>query len=347
MKKIFYVFLGLVIVAGIGFGAYFMNKNKATPPKEEVFNPDSLGPWHWGALVKPFGMGAPNGKYEKSKLITQLDLLKELGATDSRANVEFIPEIDDDFVSLSLERRLRPTLIIEPTLEDFWLQASYPIALEVGKGIASRYKGRVPYYQLANEASGVAIKKGLSGQSKTDYDEKKYAIFKEWLRGLSDGVAQGDPKAKRIISANWLGTGVIERLIEDNVNFEIIGWNWYSDMGEDLVVKQNGVDFNIPQYLSRYNKEFWVVELNRREGALDGNTAAQASYIQTVGTNLKAQTKVTGLFIFTLVDLCDSLDKDYGRMGLVALKQNADKTCSIEGKRPSFEVFAKLIAGKS
>ncbi|QQG49780.1 MAG: hypothetical protein HZB70_03220 [Candidatus Berkelbacteria bacterium] len=345
MKKIFYVFIALVIIALIGAGAYLVSRNKQGV-EEKPFDPNSLGPWHWGALVKPFGIGAPNAPYDKSTLVYQLDLLKELGATDSRANVEFVPEVDDDFVNLSLERHLRPTLIIEPTLEDFWGQATYAIAVEVGKGVAGRYKGRVPYYQLANEASGVAIKKGLSGQAKTDYDEKKYGIFKEWLRGLSDGVAQGDPAAKRIISANWLGTGVIDRLIEDKVNFEIIGWNWYSDMGEDLVVKQGGTTFNIPEYLSRYNKEFWVVELNRREGALDGNTAAQASYIQAVGTNLKAQPKVSGLFIFTLVDQCDSLDKDYGRMGLVSLKRNPDKTCTVDAKRPSFDVFAKLIANK-
>ncbi len=343
------VLIAFIVILALGSGAFFyfnyFRHKTSTPattgnPTIELTN---NGITHFGALVRAFGIDKPGAVYSRGHLISQLDLLKTLGATDSRANIEVDPQINDDFVNLSVARKLEPTLVVEPLrfFEDQTESSVYKIA----KDLATRYKGKVHYYQLANEASGVAIKQGFPGNKATDYDETKYAHLLGLLKGLSTGIHDGDPSAKRIISANWLGTGVIDRLIQDGVNFEIVGWDWYSGMGNDMVKKMDdGTSLDIPDHVRTINKkELWVVETNRDAGTLDDNTADQANFLKTFIPNIQAHKTVSGMFVFTLTDQCDSLTTGTGRMGLVSLTKAIDATCTIDKNKPAFATVQQLF----
>lgn len=295
---------------------------------------------HWGAVVRAFALDKPGTPYSKQHLVQQFDYLKELGVTDVRANAEVNETINDDYVSLANERGLTATLILETPR--FFEEETHDSMFAYGKKIAERYKGKVAFYQLGNEASGVAVKSGFSGSKTTDYDETKYKRFKELVRGLSEGIKSSDPNAKRIISAHWLGVGVIDRLVADKVEFEVIGWDWYSDMGNDMIKIQDGQTINIPQYLSKYNKEFWIAELNHREGSKNG-AAVQADFLQTFVLNAMNHPEIKAIFVFPLTDQCGDLDKDYGKMGLVELTKNVDGTCTITGKKKAFDTYKNLI----
>lgn len=297
---------------------------------------------HTGAVVRAFGLDKPYSPYNQQNLIKQLDYLKELGASDSRANAEIDMTVNDDFVRLSLERSLTPTLILEPP--ELIVDGTYNSMYSYAQNIATRFKGKVPYYQLANEASGVTIKQGFPGNKISDYDETKYTHFKNIVKGLSDGVRAGDSDAQRIISSNWLGVGVMDKLIADKVDFEIIGWNWYSLMGDDLTkTLDDGSILDIPAYLAHYNKRFWVVEINRDGGSFDGNMVAQATYLDTFAKNIAKRKNITGFFVFTLTDQCDILDQPVGRLGLISLSANADKSCTITTKKPAFDAVKVIF----
>lgn len=301
-------------------------------------------PKHYGVNIRMYGMNKPYSPYNRANLIAQLDYAKELGAVDVRSNAEESPTETDDFVNLAIERGLNPMLIIEPELPDFFNQATYTQGYNYANTIAKRYQGKVRFYQLGNEASGVAIKPTFPGNKKTDYDDAKYAVLMQWLRGLSEGVRQADPIAYRMISANWLGVGIIDRLVEDNIQFDLIGWNWYSDMGEDLIKEVDGTEFSIPEYLKKYPKEFWVVELNRQGGTLDGNEQAQADYLKTFIENAVSHNNLGGVFVFPLTDLCPDVGKSIGHMGLIRLQRHADLSCTENGKKPAFDVIKNLFA---
>lgn len=309
--------------------------SSATPPATTSKNVIA----HWGAMIRPYGLKIGPVPYSKTSVQSQIDLLKELGATDARANVENEQTTNDEVVNYSQSNHLLLTLILEPTAQI----SAYADYYAYAKNIASRYKGKVAYYQLGNEASGVAIKQGFPGSKTTDYDDQKYAGLKVMLKGLYDGVHDADPSAKTIVSANWLGTGIYDRLAADKINYDIIGWDWYSDMGTDLIVSQNGTTINIPEYLKKYNKPFWVVELNRRQGTIDNNFNAQSDFIKTFVNNVASHGNVQGVFIYPLTDQCGKDKEEFGRMGLVTISQNGDQTCSIKDKKPSFKVFQDLI----
>lgn len=299
---------------------------------------------HWGVVVRPYALKGGGVNYNSDMLSSELARAKELGITDVRANVENETATNDDFVNLSIENHLTPTLILETINPTYLDTDTYQRAYDYAFAIASRYKGKVPYYQMVNEVSGAAIKSGAAGNKTTDYDDAKYAKLTLILRGMGDAIKKADPAAQRIVTANWLGTGIIDRLVKDNIGFEVIGWNWYSDMGVDLTKKVNGTTLNIPTYLSKYNKKFWVVEVNRREGTFDGKMQDQADYLNTFVNNLISHPETDGLFVFTLTDECGALDKQVGHMGLVSIDKKADNTCPLGSNKPAFTTFKDLIA---
>ncbi len=347
------IIISLIILVAIGAGLFWYINYKGTGSPTinnaivdvTVENSNNIsrisGPdFHRGVLIRPYALG----EYSKADLTSQILLAKELGASDVRANIEASAAINDDFVSIAIENGLNPILIIEPSLPDFFNNASYDKAYSLASEYAIRYKNKVKYYQLANEASGVNIKPSYPGDKKTDYDDQKYAVFLSWIKGLSNGVFDNDPSAKRIITANWLGVGIIDRLVSDGVHFEIVGWNWYDDMGNTLVKKDSDQKtLNIPQYLSKYNKEFWVIELNRHKGTLDNDFSAQSTYLGNFINYAAEEKLISGIFIFPLTDMCSLLDKSEGRMGLVSINKKSASVCTLGDKKLAFTTVQKYF----
>ncbi len=347
------IIISLIVLVIIGAGAFwYINNTRSAGTINNTADEDvaienstnikriSGSDFHRGVLVRPYALG----EYSKADLTSQIMLAKELGASDVRANIESSAAINDDFVSIAIENGLNPVLIIEPSLPDFFNTASYDLAYSLASDYAIRYKNKVKYYQLANEASGVNIKPSYPGDKKTDYDDQKYAVFLNWIKGLSNGIFDNDPSAKRIITANWLGVGIIDRLVDDGVHFEIVGWNWYDDMGSSLVKKDSdGKTLNIPQYLSKYNKEFWVIEINRHKGTLDNDFNAQSTYLANFINYAADEKLISGIFIFPLTDMCNLLDKSEGRMGLVSVNKKTVSVCTIGDKKPAFTTVQKYF----
>ena len=183
------------------------------------------------------------------------------------------------------------------------------LAFEYGKAVAARYKGRITHYELSNELDSGAMTKwpnggDRDGAARSDYDFHKYAEACELLRGLSEGVHEGDPAAKRIIGGSgWLHFGFVDRLLDDAVPCEIIAWHWYSDMGDITEVKQSySGKWDVIQKLKSWGKEVWITECDRRDGDMDGNEQAQADYLADQVKKCKATGVVKAFFAYELLD---------------------------------------------
>lgn len=303
-----------------------------------------------GVVLRPYALTVKTPIPEKwadpKKTIEQeISFAKELAVSHLRANLEKEEDLNDYIVEKTAEEGFLLTLIIDPEFKgDFYKTATYDLGYKLGKEIASRYQEKIPFYQLANEASGVTIKKGFPGYDESHYDAQKYKVFKDWVKGLSEGVKAGDPKAKRIISANWQGTAVLEMLERDGVEFEIIGWNWFSDMGDIFNQEYEGKSHNIPKEISqKLKKDFWIVESNFQGGSFKGKEKEQAEYLAKFIEEVRKSPDVKGLFIFTLTDIAEINNKSEGNLGLVKVKENPDGTWSFAAKKPAFEALKKAI----
>lgn len=355
MKIIWWV-VGIVLTISIGTGIYLVYSsgeslsvklsNLSTPTVK--VDPNRA---HWGAVIRPFALDVAGQPTTWQKGIPeQLDLVKAMGGTLIRANVESNIGVMDAVVNGARERNLDVLLVLEvagdnPVLKSEIKQEQlYQLGKDLGREWASRYKGKVAYYQLANEVTGTAARrpedKGPTLDNRYDlkFDKNRADRVAEYERGLADGVKQGDSKAKRMITGHWVLVDIIPYLIEKGVDFEIVGWDWYSDMGVDpATTKIDGKpDLNLPGVFTDLGKEFWLAEVNKEAGSFKGTANKQAEYLKDVATTVLANSKIQGMVVHMLPDMAAEQGEDTGELGLVSVKKQANGSWDFADPKPAY-----------
>lgn len=349
MPKKFLIFL-VIFFFLVDFGLFFylhLRKIRQNIPEKKFI---------WGVATNYFVLNKPEDPFQPQNIPKQIEYLKKLGVNFVKIKLELkdsgFTKENEIFVDKLIENNLGIFMVLEAPVVDFTKEASYQKAYDFGYKVAKTFKGRVSYYQLLNEVNGMAIKPSHPGDKMSDYDLDKYKAVKNWELGLSSGIKKGDPEAKRVISANWLGTAIIEQLIKDGVEFEIVGWDWYSDMRGDPThhILDTGRVYNIPKYFQKYHKEFWIVEANRVKGDIsekpgENGENLQAEYLKKLLNNIYNSGEVDGFFFFRLSDEHSFEKRNPNEMwGLLTNKENP-KTGKLEFDRPkeAFYVFREFI----
>ena len=351
----------LVVLAGLGAAAwfFFVRERAVTPqPNPQANLPPDDGSFRWGVQVRPFALN----RYTDQLMAQQLDLAKELGVhfirLDWHRDVKTQFNDADDFVwhdkviDMANERGLHVILILEDlgvASNDLSVTSK---AATASQAIASHYKGRIKYYQLLNEVSGAALK-GPSQPGTDfvrDFDQTKYRQIRDLVKGIGTGIKRADPDAKLILSGQWTHTAMFEQLIKDGVSFDIIGWNWFSDMGEDLngpVISESAHQkITLLDKLKGFGKELWLTELNFRPGQDGQDEPKQADYIKKVAERIFDYQTFKALFVFELMDQSEVLAKG-GKSeyyGIVKFAKDAQGNWIIGGKKQAFDAYKQVIA---
>jgi len=240
--------------------------------------------------------------YEDVGVQQQLDLVKGMGGkwyrVDCYGNAiqpEGISAISN-LVAEAKSRGISVLPVIFPNVDinnENDLTKIYATAYQYSKALVGQFKNDVHVWELSNEQDGYAIiNKGEvstngtvwqygvpDGDGVEQYEATRTQKAVALLAGLSDGVNAADPNARRIINASWLHYGFLKILVLNKVNFEVIGWHWYSDMG-DITNAKGSV--NVLQNLNQFQKPIWFTESNRRNGSQgDNGESEQNSYITT------------------------------------------------------------------
>lgn len=199
--------------------------------------------------------------------------------------------------------------------------------------------GNVDYYQLANEINGSALKPGFPGNQLSDYDPTKLNQTLDFVRGESEAIGKLDPHAQRIVTINSKATAIVQEAIKRGIQFEILGWNWFSDFGLNLT-NPDGIDFAAT--MRSFGKPLWVTELSRRQGDSDGNEAAQAAFVDhAIPIAYKAGFR--GIFPFLLVEDVTGCSSSNACDGLVQPVET-NGAWSIDRPRQVFNDFAAIVA---
>jgi len=347
----------LIIVAlALGTTGMILYSIRSNPKDPKTTSAVKKNGFVWGVYSNAyFGNTADEG-FTKEHTDAQIPYFKDLGINTVKFNLLFttpmqtpIPPENDYFVDKLAENNIDRYMVIENgTDEHFFETAGYSTGFEWGKQVASHFTGRINYYQMLNEVSGTAMKPTFPGFRRDDYDEHKYQVIKEYLRGMSDAIEQFDPGAQRVITAHFLGTAIIDRLMEDGVKFEVIGWDWYSDMGDSLTNKEYaGQIFNIPEHFRYSGKQFWISELSRANGSFDNQEQEQSKYLEKVMTDAISSKLVSGIFPFTMFDLTSAYngipDKN-NSWGLVTNKfDTVTNQWVFDTKKPAYMMYQNII----
>lgn len=301
-------------------------------------------PFNWGITIMPFPLRESNDLL----LPEQFRLAHELGLNIVRVEYAVNNEAMNYLaVEQAKKYGLKLVFIIPWGPNDIFTDSDlYNNAYRYVAGIVAKHKGDVAVYQLANEVASVALKEGVHGADRVDYDNHKYTATTTWLKAAAKAVKDTDPGAKRLVNDHWIHNGYFETFLKEGGDFDILGWNWFSEMGNDMdrvvIDKKTGQIYKLLTKLKAHKKEIWLTEVNRRLGSNDGNEKAQADFIQTMAEYAYKQPSITGFFVFNMIEDQTAPPKERG-YGIVKVNP---ETKWVSGFKEAFGRYQALIKAK-
>jgi hypothetical protein len=323
-------------------------------PVREPSPPSYNRAFQWGVTMRPNAIG----NYNSSTWQAQIDKAKNLGTKLARIDWDRgspnaftrMGSIIDALRSNGIE----PLLVIDYNFNSPGSNV-YQDGLNDGKNIGSAFKSKVDFYQMANEGGATSIRSGtLSGVNESDYNQDKYYKVKEYIRGVSDGLAQSDPGSVRIVTISWTHTGFLDKLAKDNISYDMIGIDWYSWMGSFGAKKING-NQTLFSKLKTFGKPLSFMEVallpgedpndSRKKTVVDEER--QENFIAShADWALYNRNWFKGFFAFELVDNINSPSEYIDYYGLVKASYNSTGVGVLGSERRVFGSLRNLISGK-
>lgn len=342
MKKLLPYLILIIVIVLAAWGGYYFSRGSGVKTIRNLQQP-----FLWGTTMRPFALAV----YSKSNWAKQLDLQKNAGiqyarvgwVNDSKySNFQF----HDALIKAIKDKGLSVYFGFEDNNNIFTVADPYQAGYDMAYKISNHYKGQIKYYQLLNEAASGSLKGGqYSGENQSDYDMVKYNKTKEWLKGASDGIKKGDPAANRIITDQWLHFAFFEMLKRDGVNYDILGWDWFSDMGF-MGDKLAGDGRAVLDHLKDFNKPIILVEVNARPEGKNGqggqNEDKQAAFIQQMADWAYGTGVIKGFFVHELIDSQTKTYTDY--YGLISVKKDEAGKIVPGEPRKAYYVLKDIIA---
>ncbi len=238
---------------------------------------------------------------------------------------------------------LRPfdTLHTRMTMQEVY-DATYNYTYQV----ANKWKGQVKVWDMFNEPDGWTLHYG-SGRSLGDYNLTYIETAAALLKGQSDAIRAADPNARISMNATNLSTGFVDHMINHGVDFDILSWHWYDNMGP--IENSDGVD--MLQVLLDYGKSLWIGESNSRPYRIDPTEARTAhgdawlSDFQRTMYNHRFE-GAEAHFTFELLDSIhlppSSTEREYG---IVKMYTGADDHYYIDAPADIYYRIQSTIAG--
>jgi len=293
--------------------------------------------------------GHPVTAYPGVPYLDQFKLVAELGFTHYRFNLreDGSAEYLEDLLDIAntsnitiLPILVGPPLELDKTPAKDLKEGSY----ELGKRMATRFKGRVPIWEVGNELENYAIIQPCEmrddgtqypcewgpagGVGPLEYFKPRWEKVSAILSGLAEGIGHGDKKALRAMGTAGFGhLGAFARMKKDGIPWEITVWHDYETVRESYL-----------ETLKEYGKPIWITEFNAGGG---GDFSHEENARQLVARidyyrQMREKYQVTAAFQYELLDEPYWGDHFEARMGLVSLKPNPqhEGAWSIDALKP-------------
>lgn len=299
----------------------------------------------WGVNGHPLTQQA----YKYRTLNDQIQLLKDLGVgyyrIDVPINAEGKARNEPYFLEL-LEKLKAAGVKPMPALFPSGIGGAesdsisiYNKYFSVGEKFINRYGGHLDVLEVGNEWDLKLMKKNARNDGRKASHYQTHLIGKQmWmLAGIIDGMKKRKSTLRVSMSLTWVHWYYLDILKQYAINYDIIGYHWYSNMGN--ITKAVGPYGNfLPKIAERYNKEIWITEFNTYRGNKNASFYKQDTYIKSSLTDIINQRLVKGFFIYELFDQPDlKAYPDEMSYGLVYFDTDSYK------KKPIYYTFKEFI----
>lgn len=242
----------------------------------------------------------------------QIQLLKERGITWYRLNIQ--TKSDGSASSSQLLEALQVAATnggvkILPMLylRDLNYADSEAISYEKGKlrgaNFAARYGQYFEFYNLGNDLELPLLLPQKTGQSQSHYYIDKFNVVAAYLKGMDEGIKSKDADAKTMITAGWLHYGFLQMCERYGIKYNIIAYNWYSDMETAAARTPNIPDITLKLSALFPTKPIWFTEFNYRYKATSlTNEADQNAFVTKFLAKCKANPQVKVAMVYQLFD---------------------------------------------
>ncbi|MBM2820665.1 MAG: hypothetical protein HW405_425 [Candidatus Berkelbacteria bacterium] len=344
--KIFLLILIAIIIGASG--GYFSYKYFIKDGTGQVNGDGSYNePFMWGVTMRSDALG----RYINEIWLKEIKAARNLGVDHARIawnhNGDDEMAYNEEILNYLIDGGLQVYLIVEPKGDFEKVQNPYQDGYDNLTKIATKYKGKIKYYQLLNESGSLALKGGqYSGEKDSDYDPAKYERVKEWLKGASVAVKQSDPAAFRIITNQWTHTAFLDKIKKDEVEYDLIGWDWFSDMGF-IGDKTLEGGTKLIDKLKSFGKPILLAEINYRPEGRNGQKGQpeekQADYIAKTA-DWAVKNKLVGFYVLELLDVVNAGGRGYtDYYGIVSVKKSTSGTYVPGDPRQAYTKYQEII----
>jgi hypothetical protein len=246
---------------------------------------------------------------------TQIQMLKARGMTWYRLNIQTTSDgsassstLLDALQAAATSGGVKILPMLYPRTLDYSLSesASYNAGKTLGANFAAKYGRYFTHYNLGNDLELPLLLSGKTGQSQADYNKDKFNVLAAYLKGMDAGIKLKDVGAKTMISAGWLHYGFLRMCDWYGVKFDVVAYNWYSDM-ENAAPKSPYYISDISVKLSSLfpDKDIWFTEFNYRYKSTlstTENEQNQNTFVTNFVAKVKKNPKVKVAMVYELFD---------------------------------------------
>ncbi|TFF39833.1 glycosyl hydrolase 53 family protein [Mucilaginibacter psychrotolerans] len=188
-------------------------------------------------------------------------------------------------------------------------ESIYQKSYTQGQNFATRYGKYLSVLEVNNEADNKMMLPGdPSGKTRADYNIEKSQKIIGAIKGFIDGLKSKNQNVRVTLSVSYIHYYYLQLLKDNNVNYDIIGCHWYSNMGPIGAARPKGDDV-LSEFKRRFNKPVWVTEVNYSKGTGKVSFARQSQYFAECIPDLISR-GVKAVFIYELYDQPALKNKD-------------------------------------
>ncbi|MCQ2450009.1 MAG: glycosyl hydrolase 53 family protein [Clostridia bacterium] len=207
--------------------------------------------------------------YRRENAEKQLKLIRDMGSKIVRVNF-YNFDFSDFYIPLANACGLKVMLVVDGYLRDISDNYNAAAEYELYRKIADRYDGnhgfgKIDFIQINNEVdvflSAFNPKFG-DGETIEEFPQPMMQKVYEHFANASAGIRAAKTDVKIVINAGWKHYGMFLYMNEKGIDFDLLGWDWYSDMA--TAMKREGKrPFQLAETLhDLFGKDIIVCETN-------------------------------------------------------------------------------------